>query len=269
MSRETIDEILDVLARTPQLTTVDITGGAPEMNPHFEHLVIGAHALGRHVIDRCNLTVFFVKGKDHLPQFLADHQVEIIASLPCYQEENVDQQRGKGVFDRSIAALQQLNALGYGIKGSGLTLNLVYNPLGPSLPPSQIELETEYKKELHDRFGIAFNQLFTITNMPISRFLEDLQANGQTEAYQDLLLNSFNPSAVDGLMCRTLISVGWDGQLYDCDFNQMLEMPVVPQAPRTITDFDFQTLAQRRIVTDQHCYGCTAGTGSSCTGSLL
>ena len=269
MRRETIDEILDVLARTPQLTTVDITGGAPEMNPHFEHLVIGAHTLGRHVIDRCNLTVFFVKGKDHLPTFLAAHQVEVIASLPCYQEENVDQQRGKGVFDRSIAALQQLNALGYGIKGSGLTLNLVYNPLGPSLPPSQIELETDYKKELHDRFGIAFNQLFTITNMPISRFLEDLRTNGQTEEYQDLLLNSFNPSAVDGLMCRTLISVGWDGRLYDCDFNQMLEMPVVSQASRTITDFDFQILAQRRIVTDQHCYGCTAGTGSSCTGSLL
>ena len=173
------------------------------------------------------------------------------------------------MFDRSIAALQQLNALGYGINGSGLTLNLVYNPLGPRLPPSQVELETEYKKELYDRFGIAFNHLFTITNMPISRFLEDLQANGQTEEYQDLLLNSFNPSAVDGLMCRTLISVGWDGQLYDCDFNQMLEMPLVPQAPRTISDFDIQTLAQRRIVTDQHCYGCTAGTGSSCTGSLL
>jgi len=268
MTRDTIDQILGVLERTPQISTVDVTGGAPEMNPHFEHLVMGCSRLGRHVIDRCNLTVFFVKGMDHIPQFLADHQVEIIASLPCYTEKNVDQQRGKGVFDRSIAALKQLNALGYGAEGSGLLLNLVFNPLGPKLPPPQAELEADYKKELLQQFGLVFNHLYTITNMPINRFLDDLNATGQTEQYFNLLINSFNPSSLDGLMCRTLISVGWDGQLYDCDFNQMLEIPLGPPFPQTINDFDYQTLAQRRIVTDQHCYGCTAGCGSSCGGAL-
>ena len=269
MTRQAIDQILHILERTPQISTLDITGGAPEMNPHFEYLVSESHALGRHIIDRCNLTVFFVKGKGHIPKFLADHQVEVIASLPCYIEENVDQQRGKGVFDRSIAALQQLNDLGYGREGSRLILNLVYNPLGPTLPPSQKELEDDYKKELLARFGISFNRLFTITNMPISRFLEDLHHTGKTEEYLDLLLNSFNPSSVDGLMCRTLVNVGWDGRLYDCDFNQMLDIPVVPHGPKTLSDFDFHVLATRRIATDKHCYGCTAGAGSSCGGSLL
>ena len=268
MTRETIDQILGVLERTPQLSTVDVTGGAPEMNPHFEHLVTGCSRLDRHVIDRCNLTVFFVKGKQHIPQFLADHQVEIVASLPCYSQENVDQQRGKGVFDRSIAALKQLNALGYGVEGSGLLLNLVYNPLGAKLPPSQAELEKDYKQELLEHFGVVFNRLFTITNMPINRFLEDLEATGQTQEYFTLLLENFNPSALEGLMCRSLISVGWDGRLYDCDFNQMLDMAVGPPYPQTIKDFDYQTLAQRHIVTDQHCYGCTAGCGSSCGGAL-
>jgi radical SAM/Cys-rich protein len=268
MTRDTIDQILGVLERTPQISTVDVTGGAPEMNPHFEHLVMECSRMGRHVIDRCNLTVFFVKGKDHVPQFLADHQVEIVASLPCYSQENVDQQRGKGVFDRSIAALKQLNALGYGIEGSGLLLNLVYNPLGPKLPPPQAELETDYKQELLQHFGLVFNRLYTITNMPINRFLDDLKAQGQTNEYFTLLLDSFNASALDGLMCRTLISVGWDGRLYDCDFNQMMDISVAPPYPQTIDDFDYQTLAQRRIVTEQHCYGCTAGCGSSCSGTL-
>jgi radical SAM/Cys-rich protein len=268
MTRDTIDIILSILERTPQISIVDVTGGAPEMNPHFEHLVTGCSSLGRHVIDRCNLTVFFVKGKRHIPQFLADHQVEIIASLPCYSEENVDQQRGKGVFDRSVAALKQLNALGYGIEGSGLVLNLVFNPLGPKLPPLQAELESDYKSELLQKFGLVFNRLYTITNMPINRFLDDLEETGQTDEYFKLLINSFNPSAIDGLMCRGLISVGWDGRLYDCDFNQMMAIPVAPPYPQTIETFEYQTLAKRHIVTDQHCYGCTAGSGSSCSGAL-
>ena len=268
MSRETIDQILDVLDRSPQIAKVDVTGGAPEMNPHFEHLVKGCARLGRHVVDRCNLTVFFVKGKQHIPQFLADHQVEVVASLPCYSQENVDQQRGKGVFDRSIAALKQLNALGYGIEGSGLMLNLVYNPIGPKLPPPQASLESDYKQELLEQFGLVFNNLYTITNMPINRFLDDLKATCQTQEYFSLLLDSFNPSAIEGLMCRTLVSVGWDGRLYDCDFNQMMEIPLAAPYPQTLEEFDYQVLAHRRIVTDQHCYGCTAGCGSSCGGAL-
>ncbi len=268
MSLETINSILSTLKRYPQISTIDITGGAPEMNPHFEYFVEECRTLDRTVIDRCNLTVFFVKGKGHLPQFLAKHQVEIVASLPCYLEDNVDEQRGKGVFDRSIAALQQLNALGYGRNGSGLTLSLVYNPIGPNLPPSQKELEKDYKKELFDRYGLSFNHLYTITNMPISRFLDDLRTTGQTEHYTELLLNSFNPASLDSLMCRSLISVSWDGMLYDCDFNQMLDLTITPSTNRTINAFDFDALKHRPIVTGQHCYGCTAGAGSSCGGSL-
>src|SRR5713101_4166623 len=221
MTRETAEAVLAVVRRYPELRTVDITGGAPEMNPHFEYLVDQCRALGRHVMDRCNLTVFFVRGKEHLPQFLADHQVEVIASLPCYLMENVDQQRGKGVYDRSIATLQTLNVLGYGKEGTGLALNLVYNPLGPRLAPPQADLEADYEDELAKRFSITFNRLYTITNMPISRFLGDLERSGQYESYMETLITSFNPSAVDGLMCRNLISVNWDGRLSDCDFNQM------------------------------------------------
>ena len=268
MTRETMEAVLDVVRRYPELRTVDVTGGAPEMNPHFEYLVDQCRALGRHVMDRCNLTVFFVRGKEHLPQFLADHQVEVIASLPCYLKENVDQQRGKGVYDRSIAALQTLNALGYGKQGTGLALNLVYNPLGPRLAPPQADLEADYKAELAKRFGITFNRLFTITNMPINRFLEDLHRSGLYEQYMDLLVTSFNPSAVDGLMCRNLISVNWDGRLSDCDFNQMLDLPVEEAVPQTIQDFDLALLAGRRVVTGLHCYGCTAGAGSSCGGAI-
>lgn len=268
MTRETIDAVLQIIRQNPGITTIDVTGGAPEMNPHFEHLVTECRALGRKVIDRCNLTVFFVKGKSHVPQFLADHQVEVVASLPCYSEDNVDEQRGKGVFNRSLQALRQLNELGYGKEGTGLILNLVYNPLGPKLPPDQQELEVEYKHELRTRFGIAFNQLLTITNMPISRFLDDLRAAGQYEEYMNVLTNSFNPASTETLMCRTMLSVGWDGGLYDCDFHQMLDIPLADGLPQTIHDFALQSLAHRPIVMANHCFGCTAGAGSSCGGAL-
>ena len=269
MTLDTIEAILSVVRKHPSITTIDITGGAPEMNPHFEYFVEECRALGRKVIDRCNLTVFFMKGKSHLPAFLANHQVEIVASLPCYSQDNVDQQRGKGVFGRSITALQQLNRLGYGKDGTGLVLNLVYNPLGPNLPPQQHELELDYKHELRTEFGIEFNQLLTITNMPISRFLDDLRSTGQQDAYMDLLINHFNADSADRVMCRTLLSVGWDGSLYDCDFHQMLDIPLADGLPQTIQEFQFQPLGHRPIVMAQHCFGCTAGAGSSCGGSLL
>jgi radical SAM/Cys-rich protein len=269
MSKATMDQVLNVLDRTPQIMTVDITGGAPEMNPHFEYLVEQCRARGRKVIDRCNLTVFLMKGKSHLPRFLAEHRVDIIASLPCYEEENVDQQRGKGVFYRSIAALQSLNRLGYGKEGTGLTLHLVYNPLGPVLPPPQAQLEQDFKDELWQRYGIQFNRLYTITNMPISRFRNDLTGAGQLEHYYTLLLNNFNPSAVDGLMCRSLLSVGWDGRLYDCDFNQMLDLPVQSHSCAWISQFNLTHLEHRPIVVGSHCFGCTAGSGSSCGGAIV
>ena len=268
MTKGTIDQIIEVLDRTPQISTVDITGGAPEMNPQFEYLVRQCRVRGRNVIDRCNLTVFYVKGKSHLPEFLAEQGVEIIASLPCYKEANVDQQRGKGVFDRSISALQTLNRLGYGKIGTGLNLHLVYNPQGVSLPPPQGELEQDYKEELMSRYGIQFNRLLTITNMPISRFLEDLRESGQLEAYYSLLVNSFNEATVENLMCRSLISVGWDGRLFDCDFNQMLDLPLQNGSPQWIRDFNLATLENRRIIVGSHCFGCTAGAGSSCGGAL-
>lgn len=268
MTKDTIDQILEVIDRTPQIATVDITGGAPEMNPHFEYLVQQCQVRGRHIIDRCNLTIFYMKGKSHLPEFLAQHQVEIIASLPCYQEDNVDQQRGQGVFDRSISALQTLNSLGYAKEGTHLHLHLVYNPLGPSLPPPQQELEQDYKEELMRRYDIQFNRLLTITNMPISRFLEDLQEADQVEAYYTLLQESFNRATVEDLMCRSLISVGWDGRLADCDFNQMLDLPLKKRSPPLIKDFNLTSLEHRPIVTGPHCFGCTAGAGSSCGGTL-
>ncbi len=268
MSKDTIDQIIAVLDRTPQISTVDITGGAPEMNPHFDYLVEQCRLRDRKVIDRCNLTVFYVKGKSHLPEFLAKHEVEIVASLPCYQETNVDQQRGKGVFDRSISALQTLNKLGYGVMGTGLNLDLVYNPQGISLPPPQRELEQDYKSELMSRYGIQFNRLLTITNMPISRFLEDLQEVDQVDSYYTLLVNSFNTTTVEDVMCRSLINVGWDGRLSDCDFNQMLDLTLQNDSPQWIKDFNLPNLEHRPIVTGSHCFGCTAGAGSSCGGAL-
>ena len=268
MSRETMEQCLDVVSAAA-IATVDITGGAPEMVPHFEWFVAELRKLGRHVIDRCNLTILTAPGFTHLPQFLADHQVEVVASLPCYLEDNCDRQRGDGVFRKSIEALQRLNALGYGLPGHPLTLSLVYNPVGPSLPPDQQSLEDDYREQLRSRFGIEFNRLFTITNMPISRFLDDLLQTGQYETYMEKLTAAFNPAAVEGVMCRTMLSVDWQGNLYDCDFNQMLELRLAPGAPRHISEFDLAMLDDRPIVTGRHCYGCTAGAGSSCQGSLL
>jgi radical SAM/Cys-rich protein len=266
MTRETVEEVLAAIRRC-RFAMVDITGGAPELNPHFEYLVAAARALGSHVMDRCNLTVFDVPGKERLPEFLAAHRVEVIASLPCYLEANVDLQRGRGVFERSIAALRRLNRLGYGRDGSELALNLVYNPIGPYLPPPQVTLEADYRRELWARYGISFHHLYTLTNMPISRFGHFLQRAGKYEEYMELLVSAFNPAAVEGLMCRDTVSVGWDGRLYDCDFNQMLELPMV--APfRHIRDLAIEELEGAPIVLGNHCFGCTAGAGSSCGGAL-
>jgi radical SAM/Cys-rich protein len=268
MSRETMALCLEVLA-TAGIPTLDVTGGAPEMNPHFRWLVAEARRLGRHVIDRCNLTILLAPGFDDLPEFLAGQRVEVVASLPCYLARNTDAQRGDGVFDRSITALRRLNALGYGRPDSGLVLTLVYNPLGPSLPPPQPDLEAAYRRELAGRYGVSFNRLYTITNMPISRFLEDLVRAGRLDEYLGKLVAAYNPAAAAGVMCRTTLSVGWDGRLYDCDFNQMLELELAPGLPRHIRDFGLDALGCRRIVTGQHCYGCTAGSGSGCQGAIV
>ncbi len=270
MSREVAEACLKVLAEG-NISTLDITGGAPEMNPHFRYLVAKARALGRHVIDRCNLTILMAPRFEDLAEFLAMQQVEIIASLPCYLESNCDRQRGDGVFRSSIEALQRLNSLGYGKPDSDLRLNLVFNPIGPNLPPSQATLEEAYRRELKSRYGIEFSQLFAITNLPISRFLDDLLRSGQYESYMRNLIRAFNPHTVEGVMCRTMLSVDWEGRLYDCDFNQMLELGVAAGLPSNIRDLTAAFLAQlarRPIVTGRHCFGCTAGTGSSCQGSL-
>ena len=266
MTRETMEVCLAALAKT-SILKVDITGGAPEMNPHFRWLVEEVRALGRHVMDRCNLTVFFVKDKEDLPHFLAAHKVEVICSLPYYQERETDRQRGIGVFDRSIEALRLLNAVGYGMPDSDLQLNIVHNPVGAFLPGSQKSLEADFKRNLKRKYGIEFNSLYCITNMPISRFLEFLIQSGNYEQYMERLVQAFNPSAVNGLMCRNTISIGWDGRLYDCDYNQMLDLPVGDSIPRHISEFDVDRLNRRSIVTARHCYGCTAGAGSSCGGA--
>ena len=267
MSEEHIDRVIEILEQNPSLTLVDVTGGAPEMHPSFRRLVRAAHALGREVIDRCNLTILQEPGYEDLAEFLAEHRVHVVSSLPCYLEKNVDQQRGNGVFHRSIAALRKLNALGYG-KGTGLVLDLVYNPVGAHLPPGQAGLEADYKVRLGE-MGIVFDQLLTITNMPIARYARDLKRKGDLDRYQELLRSSFNPQTVDGLMCRHLVSVSYDGRLYDCDFNQMLAMPTPQSAPRTLDDFGPAGAWQGRpITTGGHCFGCTAGAGSSCGGSL-
>lgn len=268
MDERTAERVLALLERNPHVTALDLTGGAPELNAQFRRLVHGAHALGRRVIDRCNLTVFFQPGQEDTPKFLAEHAVKIVASLPCYTKDNVEKQRGKHVFDRSIRALRLLNGLGYGVPGSALELDLVYNPLGPSLPPDQGELEARYRDELRELFGIEFHHLATLTNMPIKRFAHALARDGQHEAYMCLLVNHFNPQTVPALMCRHLVSVGYDGRLFDCDFNQMLELPLGGR-PRTIWQVeDLSSLEDERIATDVHCYGCTAGSGSSCGGTL-
>ncbi len=267
MSKETIDLCLHALART-DIPTVDITGGAPELNPHFRWLVEQARALGRHVLDRCNLSVLLLPSQQDLGEFLARHHVEVVASLPSYQASQTDAQRGEGVFHKSMEALRLLNELGYGKEGTGLALNLVFNPVGAFLPPKQAGIEAQFRKELATRHGVSFTHLYTITNMPISRFLEFLMESGNYEGYMERLANAFNPSAATGVMCRYTLSVGWDGRLYDCDFNQMLELPVSQGTPGHIRDFDPEGLTHRRIATGNHCYGCTAGSGSSCGGAV-
>ncbi|MDA1107242.1 MAG: arsenosugar biosynthesis radical SAM protein ArsS [Proteobacteria bacterium] len=269
MQRETINCVLDYL-RTGGIGTLDLTGGAPEMNPHFRDLVQSARALGVRVIDRCNLTILEQPGYADMAEFLAAHQVEITASLPCYLEDNVDAQRGKGVFDDSISALRKLNALGYGQAGSGLILHLAYNPQGPTLPPPQQALEQDYKKYLGEHYGVVFNQLYTLVNMPIQRFGSTLVSRGQFTGYMQLLHDAYQDSNLDSVMCRSLISVDWQGYVYDCDFNQMLNLPLrINGKPRVhLSQLMNVNLEHHPIVVKDHCYGCTAGQGSSCGGAL-
>jgi radical SAM/Cys-rich protein len=247
--------------------TVDITGGAPELHPSFRDIVRRARAAGRQVIDRCNLTITRLPNYADIPEFLAEHRVEVVASLPSFAARQTDAQRGDGVFEDSIAALKHFNRLGYGVDGSGLPLNLVTNPVGAFLPASQKALEADWKRELQRRHGIVFNRLYTITNMPISRYLQFLIDSGNLEAYMNRLVAAFNPATVDGLMCRNTLSVGWDGRLYDCDFNQMIDLGTAPGSPRTIFDATLDALAGRPVVVGPHCFGCTAGAGSSCGGA--
>ncbi|HEX8653391.1 MAG TPA: arsenosugar biosynthesis radical SAM (seleno)protein ArsS [Pyrinomonadaceae bacterium] len=268
MTRETVEQVIRVL-RQFRFPTLDITGGAPELNPSFRHLVREARALQTHVIVRHNLTVMFEPGQDDLPRFFREHQVEVVSSLPYFLQEQTDAQRGHGVFEKSVAAMRRLNGVGYGLEGSGLVLNLVYNPVGAFLPPAQSSLETDFKRELLARHQLSFNRLYTITNMPIKRFLDYLRRSGNEERYMRKLVEAFNPHAVEGLMCRSLLSVDWTGRLYDCDFNQMLELGVAPELPQTITEFDAERFTARRIRTGAHCFGCTAGGGSSCGGAVV
>jgi radical SAM/Cys-rich protein len=268
MSHETAEQVIELLRRHPAIPTLDITGGAPELNPEFRFLVTGAAALGRRVIDRCNLSVLLLPSQRDLVGFLAEHRVEVTASLPSFRASGTDAQRGDGVFAKSLEALRRLNAAGYG-KGEGLVLNLVHNPVGAFLPGDQVSLERDYRRELQLRHGIAFDRLYTITNMPISRFLDHLDRTGNLQRYMELLVASFNPRAADGVMCRTYLSVGWDGTLYDCDFNQMLELPTNHGAPQTLATLLARGGAlPRQVVTDRHCFGCTAGAGSSCAGAV-
>lgn len=265
---ELAEHTLKVLAQNPCLDTLDLTGGAPEMNPHFRQLVRGARALGRRVIDRCNLTILFREGYEDTAEFLAEQGADVVASLPCYTEDNVDAQRGRGVFKAGIEGLRLLNRLGIG-NGTGPRLDLVYNPLGDTLPPSQAELEADYRRELDQQFGIRFDSLLTLTNMPIKRFANQLARSGRAEAYQALLVNHFNPSTVDALMCRTTLSVAHDGRLYDCDFNQALDLPPAEGPAKLFDITELGELEQLPIRTGPHCFGCTAGSGSSCGGALV
>jgi radical SAM/Cys-rich protein len=265
------ERAIDLLARSPSIEIVDITGGAPELNNHFRFLVQSARRLKRDLTVRCNLTVILQTGMDWLPLFYREHRVHLVCSLPCYTAENTDRQRGAGVFAKSIEALHLLNDLGYGLRGTNLTLDLVYNPVGAFLPPAQAELEARYRHELRDGFGLEFNRLLTITNMPIKRFADQLRRSGSEREYMALLVNHFNPATVSSVMCRDLASVGYEGTLYDCDFNQMLSMAMVNARGRALTIFDIDDLGElsgARIATGSHCFGCTAGAGSSCSGAL-
>ena len=269
MSREVVADVVAFLEASRALR-LDITGGAPELNAHFRDLVRAARTLGVHVMDRCNLTILEQPGQADLAQFLAEHRVEVIASMPCYLEENVDRQRGKGVFECSIRGLQALNGMGYGRAESGLDLNLVYNPQGPTLPPAQVALEAAYRTHLRTRYGIEFNRLFVLTNMPIQRFGSMLISKGQFAQYMDLLKNAYQPANLDSVMCRTLVSVDWRGMVYDCDFNQMLGLPLAYRG-RTrvhVSELIGRDLSGNPIAVADHCYGCTAGQGSSCGGAL-
>lgn len=269
MQRQTVDELIKFLHKS-DIKILDLTGGAPEMNEHFRYLVVQARKLGVHVIDRCNLTILSEPGQDGLAEFLAEHRVEVVASLPCYLKENVEAQRGKGVYQASITGLRMLNALGYGVEGSGLTLNLMYNPQGASLPPPQEALEADYKRELQQRVGVCFNQLFVLVNMPILRFGSMLISKGQFDGYMQLLQESYQSANLQGVMCSSLISVDWQGYVYDCDFNQMLGLPIKLNSAESthISDIEIDELTGNPIVTADHCYGCTAGQGCSCSGAL-
>ncbi len=267
MSRETLEHCLRALDHS-EITTVDLTGGAPEMNPHFRWFVDEVSKLKKHIIVRSNLTILDTRKFEDLPQFLADRSVEITCSLPFYSRRRTDAQRGEGTYDKSMKVLKLLNDIGYGKKGTGLVLNLVYNPVGAFLPPDQESLKKDYKKRLWDDHKILFNDLFTITNLPISRYLNFLMMSGNLEEYMEKLVTSFNPSAAMGVMCRNTISIGWDGNLYDCDFNQMLKLKTNHGAPDHIKNWDLEKLNSREIVVNQHCYGCTAGAGSSCGGAV-
>ena len=266
MTKETMLLCLEAIRNTP-IETVDLTGGAPEMNPHFRWFVEELSAMGKKIMVRCNLTIILANKKYHdLPEFFKKHGVEVVSSLPYFNARRTDSQRGEGVFEKSIKALQMLNEVGYGKEGSGLALNLVYNPTGAFLPGDQSELEFTFKQKLSEGWGITFNSLYAITNLPVSRFLEYLVASGNYEDYMNELSNAFNPQAALGVMCRNTISVGWDGYLYDCDFNQMLDLKVA-NSPQHISEFNLNQLNDRPIIINQHCYGCTAGAGSSCGGT--
>ena len=272
MSKETIDKCLEILKDNPQIKNLDITGGAPELNPYFDYLVLEAKKLGKHVMVRHNLTVTIdgdpttKESKMYLPKFYADNNVEVISSLPYYQEYFTDKQRGKGVFQKSIDSLRMLNEVGYG--DDKLILDLVYNPVGAFLPASQHSLEADFKKELWEKYQLKFNRLYTITNMPIHRFKEWLERTDAYEDYMEKLINAFNPEAGKGVMCRSLLSVSYDGKIFDCDFNQMIDLQIFTDKPMTVFDFDYNNLISRKIIFDSHCFGCTAGAGSSCGGAI-
>jgi radical SAM/Cys-rich protein len=268
ISRDSLEECLRIL-RSTSIPAVDLTGGAPELNPQFRWFVAQVKALGGRIMVRSNLSIVLEREHKDLPEFYRDHSVEVLASLPYFLERNVDAQRGKGVFQKSIEALRRLNTVGYGIEGGDLILDLVYNPGGAFLPPPQAAIESDFKRELDRRYGIQFNRLFTIANMPLGRFLHFLIKAGHLESYMKRLIDAYNPSAAPEVMCRYTLSVGWDGTLYDCDFNQMLELHCNHGAPAHLKDFDLDKLNTRRIVTGMHCYGCTAASGSSCRGAVV
>jgi radical SAM/Cys-rich protein len=274
MDKKTVDKCLQILADYSQIKNLDITGGSPELNPHFDYLVFEARKIGKHIMVRHNLTVTIDgdpttgESKTYLPGFYADNEVELISSLPYYQQYFTDKQRGKGVFQKSIDSLRLLNNAGYGDEKGGLILNLVYNPVGAFLPASQESLEKDFKRELWKNYQLRFNNLYTITNMPIHRFKEQLERLGTYEDYMEKLINAFNPAAAEGVMCRSLLSVSYEGKIFDCDFNQMLDLQVQTDEPMTVFNFDYEKLVNRKIIFDSHCFGCTAGAGSSCGGAI-